>query len=136
MVPAGGRIDMKLMISLGSSIFILATLGGCGRPTAIVEPNSSIVGGDPERGKSAMRQYGCVACHTIPGIDGADGVVGPPLTKMARRTFVAGVLTNTPDNLQRWIQDPPAVDEKTAMPNLHIQSNDVRDIATYLYTLK
>jgi cytochrome c1 len=36
----------------------------------------------------------------------------------------------------RWLHDPPAVDPKTAMPNLHITDSDARDIAAYLYTLK
>jgi len=36
----------------------------------------------------------------------------------------------------RWLQDPPAVDAKTAMPNLHVSEADARDIATYLYTLQ
>jgi cytochrome c1 len=50
--------------------------------------------------------------------------------------YIGGVLQNTPANLIRWIQDPPAVDAKTAMPNLHVTETDARDIATYLYTLQ
>jgi cytochrome c1 len=36
----------------------------------------------------------------------------------------------------RWIQNPPAVDEKTAMPNMGVTARDARDIAAYLYTLR
>jgi cytochrome c len=116
---------------------LLWFLSGCDRESSqINEPQAAIPGGNAERGRVAMRQYGCVSCHTVPGIDGADGVIGPPLTKMSRRTYVAGVMKNTPENLQRWIHDPPAVDDKTAMPNLHVSDEDVRDIASYLYTLK
>ena len=75
-------------------------------------------------------------CHTIPGIRGADGLVGPPLTGIAERAYVGGVLTNTPENLVRWIQNPPAVDPKTAMPNVGVTYNDAVDIAGYLYSRK
>jgi cytochrome c1 len=80
--------------------------------------------------------YGCASCHTIPGIAGADALVGPPLDRIASRTYVAGVLVNTPENLVRWIQDPPGVDPLTAMPNLRVNEADARDIATFLSTLR
>ncbi|HEX6210600.1 MAG TPA: cytochrome C1, partial [Methylomirabilota bacterium] len=53
-------------------------------------------GGDPARGRAVIREFGCGACHTIPGVRGARGLVGPPLTAFARRTYVAGRLPNTP----------------------------------------
>jgi cytochrome c1 len=62
--------------------------------------------------------------------------VGPNLQGIASRAYIAGVLPNTPDNMVRWIQNPQAVDEKTAMPNVGVSSRDARDIAAYLYTLK
>jgi putative membrane protein len=95
----------------------------------------TITGGDAKRGKEAIGRYGCGSCHTIPGVQGANGLVGPPLTKMALRTYIAGVLPNTPDNMQRWIHDPPAVDHQTAMPKLGVSDQDVQDITSYLYTL-
>ena len=83
-----------------------------------------------------MKIYGCDACHTIPGAVDARGLVGPPLTQIANRIYIAGVLTNTPDNLIEWIQNPPGVDPRTAMPNLGIGEAAARDIAAYLYTLR
>lgn len=35
----------------------------------------------------------------------------------------------------RWLQNPKAIDEKTAMPNLGVTPADARDIAGFLYTL-
>ena len=84
------------------------------------------------RGKVAMGQYGCPSCHVIPGIAGAEGTTGPPLTGIATRGFIAGVMPNTPDNMVRWIMDPPAVDSLTAMPALGISDTLARDIAAYL----
>jgi cytochrome c1 len=69
-------------------------------------------------------------------VRGADAKVGPPLTSMASRSFIAGVLENNPSNMIRWIQDPPGVDEKTAMPNLGVSQAEARDMAAYLYTLR
>ena len=87
------------------------------------------------RGETAIERYGCASCHTIPGIREANALVGPPLDHMAHRVYIAGVLPNSPRNLMRWIKDPPGVDEKTAMPNLHLSDSDVRDIVSYLLTL-
>jgi putative membrane protein len=95
-----------------------------------------MTGGDSSRGKQAILHYGCGACHTIPGIEDANGLVGPPLTRMALRTYIAGVLPNTPENMERWISDPPAVDKLTAMPKLGVAGQDLQDIVGYLYTLR
>jgi cytochrome c1 len=83
-----------------------------------------------------MRAYGCGACHTIPGVRGATAIVGPNLSGIASRSYIAGVLANTPENLVAWIQNPQAIDNKTAMPNLRVGARDAADIAAYLYRLR
>jgi cytochrome c2 len=93
-------------------------------------------GGDAARGKELIRSYGCGSCHTIPRVTGAEASVGPSLQGIATRAYIAGVLPNQPENMIRWIMNPPGVDEKTAMPNLHVTATDARDIAAYLYTLQ
>jgi putative membrane protein len=95
-----------------------------------------ITGGDADRGRHAIERYGCGTCHTIPGIRAAKAMVGPPLDRIASRTYIAGVITNTPENMRRWIKDPPGVDKLTAMPNLGVSDNEVMDIVAYLYTLR
>jgi hypothetical protein len=55
---------------------------------------------------------------------------------VSQRVFIAGVLTNQPDNMIRWIENPPGIDAKTAMPNMGVTARDARDIASYLYTLR
>ena len=96
----------------------------------------ALVGGDATHGRELIRRYGCGSCHTIPGVRGANALVGPPLAGIARRVYVGGVVTNTPDNLVQWIQDPKSIDDKTAMPNVGVSRADAIDIASYLYTLK
>jgi cytochrome c2 len=95
-----------------------------------------VAGGNGERGRELIRQYGCGACHTIPGVRGAESFVGPNLSGIASRSYIAGVLPNDPTNMVRWIMNPPLVDPKTAMPYLGVNERDARDIAEYLYRLK
>ena len=93
-------------------------------------------GGNVHRGAAAIERYGCGSCHIIPGISGAQGRAGASLAGIADRIYIAGVLQNTPENMLRWIENPPAVDPKTVMPNLGVTERDAKDIAGYLYTLK
>lgn len=95
-----------------------------------------MTGGEPARGPALMRTYGCAQCHTVPGVPGANGLVGPPLTGIAGRFYLGGVVTNTPDNMVRWIMNPKAIDAKTAMPSTGVTEEQARHIAAYLYTLQ
>jgi cytochrome c len=117
-----------------SALVISLVLFGCAHGAE--QEAHNLVGGNSERGKLAIEKYGCPSCHAIPGIAAARSKVGPPLGGIAERSYVAGVIPNSPDNLVRWIQNPPAVDDKTAMPNMGVTDKDARDIATYLYTLR
>jgi cytochrome c2 len=93
-------------------------------------------GGEVELGKTAVKDYGCGACHSIPGIPGAVGFVGPPLTKWAERVYIAGTLPNEPDNLMDWLMNPQQIRHGTAMPDLNVTEQDARNISAYLYTLR
>jgi cytochrome c2 len=92
-----------------------------------------IVEGNAENGQLLLRQYGCGACHRIPGVAAADGSVGPPLAGIARRVYIAGVLPNTPQNMARWIQHPQRFEPRTAMPDLQVSPAQARDMVAYLY---
>lgn len=110
-------------------IALLLVLAGCGgEPPAL--------GGDPERGKLLLRQYGCAGCHRIHGVPAARGNVGPPLDGIARRVYLAGRLPNTPENMAHWIRHPRKVDPRTAMPNMQVSEAQARDMVAYLYTLR
>lgn len=87
---------------------------------------------DVERGRMALTQYACQACHSIPGVTGPDTFVGPPLAGLSQRKYVAGVLPNTADNLARWIRVPHEIDPQTTMPTLGVTARDARDMAAYL----
>ena len=99
-------------------------------------PAVTVPGGDPALGKQAIEEYGCFACHSIPGVERADAHVGPPLDAWADRRYIAGLLPNEPDNLIAWIVNPQRFEPGTAMPTLGVTQEDARDIAAYLYTLE
>ena len=84
-------------------------------------------------GRKRMRQYGCVTCHTIPGL--SHGAVGPPLTAFAERQYVGGVLANVPVSAIGWIMNPKQYKPNTAMPTLGVNERDAADIAAFLYSL-
>jgi cytochrome c len=103
--------------------------------TKVLSDAAQLARGDPHHGKEQIAALGCVACHVVPGFSGTKPRVGPPLVDVAERTFIAGVIENTPDGLIRFIRDPRSVAPKSAMPKLPMTEQDARDIAAYLYTL-
>ena len=116
------------------AVLMAVALSGCEYSDR--QAASQMSGGAPDRGRAIIREKGCGACHTIPGIPGANAKVGPSLEDIAARSYIAGVLQNTPENMQQWLKNPPGVDHKTAMPNLKLTDSEVRDISAYLYTLR
>ena len=92
-----------------------------------------VLGGDVARGMAAASRFGCGSCHTIAGIPGAHGRVGPPLMEIPNRLYIAGMLENNPQSLIRWILDPHTVNAQTAMPNVGLTMQDAADIAAFLY---
>jgi cytochrome c2 len=92
--------------------------------------------GDALSGRALLVNYGCGACHRIPGIAGADGSVGPALAGLRQRAYIGGVLPNEPGGLVRWIVDPTVHSPNTAMPDLGVTEAEARDMAAYLYTLR
>ena len=88
-----------------------------------------------ERGRAAITQYACNACHNIPGVTGSDVHVGPPLAGIAGRGLIAGAVPNTREQMVRWLRDPRAIDPETTMPAMQVSEQDAQDIAAFLATL-
>jgi cytochrome c2 len=128
---SGRATSLALVLCAASAL--LAGLSGCGSGSA-----ASIAAtiGDPHRGATLIRAAGCGACHIVPGINDANGLVGPPLSQMARRIYIAGLLRNTPANMIMWLRNPQSVVPGNAMPDMGLTEDDARDIAAYLYTLQ
>lgn len=78
----------------------------------------------------------CASCHTINGT-ATLASVGPDLTHIGSRTTIgAGVLTNTPDNMARWLTNPQQVKPGNLMPDLRLTPDEVRALTAYLESLK
>lgn len=101
----------------------------------ISEPAVAVEGGDARLGRDAIREFGCISCHSIPGVTGADAHVGPPLDNWAERQYISGREPNDPETLVLFLLDPKFVDPETAMPVTGVTEEDARNIAAYLYTL-
>lgn len=110
----------------------LLLLGGCGEQTTT---GQVVAGGNADSGELLIGFYDCGSCHEIPGVTGARGVIGPPLSDFGQRGFIAGSLANGPDNLIAWIVDPQSIAPATAMPDLGVTETEARDIAAYLLAL-
>jgi cytochrome c len=121
------RVLWIALIGFGFSLTACAA-GVNGGPEAQTVPQGNV-----EQGRTLIVHYGCGSCHTIPGITGADAKVGPPLDDFYERTYIAGLLPNTWQNLSKWIQDPQGVLPHNAMPDLGVSEADARDIVAYLY---
>lgn len=130
----GSRIAWRiatiaLVLVTAGVITAWATQGRIGEPVVDVQ------GGNPELGRDAIRDFGCISCHSIPGVVGANAHVGPPLDNWADRQYIAGRVPNDPETLVLFLLDPKYVDPETAMPVAGLTEEDARNIASYLYTL-
>jgi cytochrome c len=124
-----GRALAGLVVAVSALV-----TGGCTPHDAPVQ--AFVVDGDVARGRVALRQYACGTGHVIPGVTGADALVGPPLNGIGTRHYVGGVVQNTPENMVRWIRNPQGLSPLSAMPNLGVSEGDALDMAAYLYTLQ
>ncbi|MDH3297063.1 MAG: c-type cytochrome, partial [Gemmatimonadota bacterium] len=101
-------------------------------------PAVAIDGQDPlaALGGDVLLRTGCIACHRIDGTV-AQGVLGPDLSHVgSRRKIAAGILDNTPENMERWLRDPAAVKPGALMPKLALTDEDIRSLTAYLSSLQ
>ena len=66
----------------------------------------------------------CIACHSL---EGQGGVVGPKLDGVGSRMAMP--------QIEVWLKDPAKVKPGTAMPNLGLSEEAIRELAAYLSTL-
>ena len=87
-------------------------------------------------GVQLFQQKSCASCHAIRGtVDVAR--VAPDLTHLAtRETLGAGVITNTPENLRRWLEHPQAIKAGSHMPEVRLTAPELDAVVAYFETLK
>lgn len=128
--------DQLYRLYLWPGLVVLLCLAGCTALAQAPGGEPQMLAGDPAVGQVALQTYGCHACHTIPGVTGANSLVGPPLTAWAERSYIAGKLPNEPVHLIEWLRFPQAIEPGTAMPNMGVTEEDAVHMAAYLYTLR
>ncbi|MPZ15891.1 MAG: c-type cytochrome [Chloroflexi bacterium] len=109
-----------------------------GPPVTKLTP-APTVPGDPEHGRQLISTKQCPTCHTVQGVQGATGTLGPNLTNVALRPTLAGdTIQNSPSNMARWIMDAPSEKQGTAMPSMQqmagLTDQEARDIVAFLYS--
>ncbi|HZU11903.1 MAG TPA: cytochrome c oxidase subunit II [Chloroflexota bacterium] len=89
-------------------------------------------------GRTVFMTHTCIKCHTITGVPGASGSVGPNLTHVGSRwAIAAGALPVSVPTVMMWIHDPNAYKPGVLMPGYPLLSQkDLRALATYLVSLK
>ncbi|HLG69917.1 MAG TPA: cytochrome c [Chloroflexota bacterium] len=90
--------------------------------------------GDANAGKEVFTTKGCTGCHTIEGVQGAVGTVGPNLTHIASQPYDS--FPNDPQFIKQWINDPQTAKPGTAMPKLGLTDEELNNVVTFLMTLK
>jgi cytochrome c1 len=120
---------VKRVLAIAVGVLAAAGLAGCGPGGS---SGSALPGADAGRAPALIGDYGCGSCHTISGVRGADGLVGPSLSGFGRRRTIAGRLPNTPENLVRWILDPQRIKRGDTMPDVGLSADQARDVAAYL----
>lgn len=96
---------------------------------AVDDPNAA-------EGRKMYESLSCVNCHTIRGTPSI-GTFGPDLTHlMTRETIGAGVLTNTPEHLRAWANDPQAIKPGCLMPSMKLTDKELDLVVQYLESLK
>ena len=89
-----------------------------------------------QSGADVFAEVGCGNCHRIRGAD-ARGTVGPDLTHVGSRTYIAaGAIANDDENMREWIRDPQHVKPGVKMPGLPLTNDQVQRLAAYLRSLR
>jgi cytochrome c oxidase subunit II len=93
-------------------------------------------GDEEERGLGVFTEKACAACHTVRGTS-ASGSLGPDLTHVASRRYIAGgLLESTRGSFAAWIADPQNLKAGSNMPSVPLTAGELRDVSAYMATLK
>jgi cytochrome c oxidase subunit 2 len=134
---------------------VVAEASILGSPDGQAGESGPQVSGDEDplvgRGREVFfRESYCVLCHAIEGTAAA-GIIGPNLTRLGSRTTIAaGMLENTPANLEAWLRDPGAIKPGVQMPGAdyeityegqtfpptNLNDEQIRALAAYLSSMR
>ena len=110
---------------------LVALIGACS-----AEHKPPPTADDADAGATVITRMACGSCHVIPGIEEADGRVGPSLDHFAQRRMIAGMVANTRSNLAAFLKAPQALVKGNVMPDEHLTDAQAHAAAAYLATLE
>jgi cytochrome c oxidase subunit II len=90
---------------------------------------------DPQyaQGEKLFTAKGCIACHSLVAVNAPKAMVGPNLSNVGARSYLAaGTLKNTDENMARWIRDPQGIKKGVLMPNLGVTEAEAQALVAYL----
>jgi cytochrome c oxidase subunit 2 len=121
---------MRFSVIAESPTTFAAWLHGQEAPAVLPATDSA------REGWKTFQTMTCINCHSIRGVSVAAGAA-PDLTHLAGREMMgAGVLSNSEDNLFRWLKNPQVIKPACFMPNLKLADEQADALASYLKTLK
>ena len=136
---------MKFRVHVLSEADYMNWVNNYGQPPGTDEALS----GTARKGQDIFMSSGaCLACHTIEGVPGAMGVIGPNLTGLGnKQTFASGIMDLNRENLRRWLKNPNDVKPgnrmseqapiyQTADGNINLTEKEVSALIEYLLSLK
>lgn len=103
---------------------------------AQLAPAAAPVGPEEEEGRRIVESRACGACHTVRGTAAA-GLLGPDLTHVAARPFIAaGMLPTTRGSIAAWIADPQTIKPGNTMPMVTLSPGELQAVTAYLMRLR
>jgi cytochrome c oxidase subunit 2 len=91
---------------------------------------------ESEAGARVFNTKSCGACHAIRGTP-ADGTLGPDLTHVGSRRYIAaGLLETTRGSLAAWIADPQTLKPGNHMPLVPLAADELKAVSAYLADLE
>ena len=101
-----------------------------------LKPASPPESSQAQLGETVFNGSACALCHTVRGTD-AEGTVGPDLTHIAGRKYLASdSYINNTANLEAWITHAQSLKPGALMPNLTLYSGkDLQNLVAYLQQL-
>lgn len=119
------------------AVLVLAAASACNPRESSQPAAGGVALTGAARGAQLINTYGCNVCHTIPGVEGPQGTIGPSLAGVASRPKISnGTVATSEANLTQFIQNPSSLNPQSSMPPNTIPADDVKDIVAYLLTLK
>lgn len=80
----------------------------------------------------------CTNCHSIRGAEASSqATAAPDLTHLSSRTMLAaGTVTNSRENLTRWLKDPESIKPGCKMPDFNLNDEQVAQLVAFLWPEK